>query len=511
MTLSRILIIHVVATMTATCISCSTDDIRQSDNPLIDNPQHEQPGPEPPSEELSSRNETYRPQVHFTPERNWINDPNGMVYIDGTYHLFYQYNPQGNVWGNLSWGHATSSDLLHWKEQSVALQPDALGMIFSGSAVCDKENTAGFGKNALVAVYTSADAAQQQSVAYSTDNGKSFTKYEGNPVIKNNDDNLRDPKVFWHEDSKRWIMTLAKGWKKGIEIWSSSNLKSWTKESEFFKPLAGRPDFQWECPDLLSFNFNGQRKWVLIVSVNPCGPVVGSGTMYFVGDFDGKNFTADALDYPLWLDYGMDNYAGVTWSNTGDRKLFIGWMNNWQYADRVPCDPWRSAMTLPRELALVDYNGSPLLTCPVVKEIDGIAGDWVPVESSFDTKDAYHLQLVLNLDQNTTVTLSNSQGENFSIDVYASSRMLSVHRNSKTGASSFSSMFSIASINAPLNTDGETVTLDFYVDRSSVELFSGNGRTSITNLVFPQSLYNSLTVSGAKYEARKRELNRVWQ
>ena len=401
--------------------------------------------------------------------------------------------------------------MLHWEEQAVALQPDALGMIFSGSAVCDKDNTAGFGSNALVAVYTSADAAQQQSVAYSTDNGKTFTKYEGNPVIKNNDDNLRDPKVFWHEDSKKWIMTLAKGWKKGIEIWSSSNLKNWTKESEFVMGLAGRPDFQWECPDLIPFDYNGQRKWALLVSVNPCGPVVGSGTMYFIGDFDGKNFTADKLDYPLWLDYGMDNYAGVTWSNTGDRHLFIGWMNNWQYADRVPCDPWRSAMTLPRELKLVEHEGTPLLACPVIGEIDGIADEWTNAGATFEAKDAYQLHLLINLDTNSSITLGNAQGEKFTVDVNVASRLITIHRNASTGVTNFSEMFSIPSMNAPLNTQGDKLTLDFYVDRSSVELIASDGLTSITNLVFPQTIYNSLTVSGANYEAKVRNLCRVWK
>ena len=508
---SKIIIVSVAVAMAATFTGCSDNNIRQYYNPLIDDPKTEEPTPEQPAEEVSSRNEQYRPQIHFTPAKNWINDPNGMVYIDGTYHLFYQYNPQGNVWGNLSWGHATSSDMLHWEEQAVALQPDALGMIFSGSAVCDKDNTAGFGSNALVAVYTSADAAQQQSVAYSTDNGKTFTKYEGNPVIKNNDDNLRDPKVFWHEDSKKWIMTLAKGWKKGIEIWSSSNLKNWTKESEFVMGLAGRPDFQWECPDLIPFDYNGQRKWALLVSVNPCGPVVGSGTMYFIGDFDGKNFTADKLDYPLWLDYGMDNYAGVTWSNTGDRHLFIGWMNNWQYADRVPCDPWRSAMTLPRELKLVEHEGTPLLACPVIGEIDGIADEWTNAGSTFEAKDAYQLHLLINLDTKSSITLGNAQGEKFTVDVNVASRLITVHRNAPTGVTNFSEMFSIPSMNAPLNTQGDKLTLDFYVDRSSVELIASDGLTSITNLVFPQTIYNSLTVSGANYEAKVRNLCRVWK
>ena len=499
------------AAIAATITGCTDYDIQQDYNPLIDKPQTEEPAPEQPGEEANSRNEQYRPQIHFTPAKNWINDPNGMIYLNGTYHLYYQHNPQGNGWGNLSWGHATSTDMLHWEEQPVALQPDALGMIFSGSAVCDKDNTAGFGANAIVALYTSATAAQQQSIAYSHDGGKTFTTYEGNPVIKNNDDNLRDPKVFWHEESKKWIMSLAKGWAGGMEIWSSPDLKRWTKESEFVVNLTGRPSFQWECPDLIPFEYNGKRKWVLIVSVNPCGPVLGSGTMYFVGDFDGKHFTADDLDYPLWLDYGMDNYAGVTWNNTGDRHVLIGWMNNWQYADRVPCSPWRSAMTLPRELKLVEYNGTPHLTSAVIGEISGIADEWNDVTSTFDAKDAYQLHLELDLNSNSNITLSNAQGEKFSVDLNVSAKMLSVHRNSATGVTNFAPTFSIPSINAPLNTSGDKLTLDFYVDRSSVELIASDGLTSVTNLVFPQTIYNSLSVTGTSYNAKVRNLRSVWK
>ena len=499
------------AAIAATITGCTDYDIQQDYNPLIDKPQTEEPAPEQPGEEANSRNEQYRPQIHYTPAKNWINDPNGMIYLDGTYHLYYQYNPQGNGWGNLSWGHATSTDMLHWEEQPVALQPDALGMIFSGSAVCDKDNTAGFGANAIVALYTSASAAQQQSIAYSHDGGKTFTTYEGNPVIKNNDDNLRDPKVFWHEESQKWIMSLAKGWAGGMEIWSSPDLKRWTKESEFVVNLTGRPSFQWECPDLIPFEYNGKRKWVLIVSVNPCGPVLGSGTMYFVGDFDGKHFTADDLDYPLWLDYGMDNYAGVTWNNTGDRHVLIGWMNNWQYADRVPCSPWRSAMTLPRELKLVEYNGTPHLTSAVIGEISGIADEWNDVTSTFDAKDAYQLHLELDLNSNSNITLSNAQGEKFSVDINVSAKMLSVHRNSATGVTNFAPTFSIPSINAPLNTSGNKLTLDFYVDRSSVELIASDGLTSVTHLVFPQTIYNSLSVTGTSYNAKVRNLRSVWK
>ena len=330
-------------------------------------------------------------------------------------------------------------------------------------------------------------------------------------MIPNNDDNLRDPKVFWHEESKQWVMALAKGWKMGIDFYTSTDMKNWTFKSNFFVPLSGRPSLQWECPDLISFDYNGQKKWVLIVSVNPGGPIVGSGTMYFVGQFDGTTFTADEREYPLWLDYGMDNYAGVTWSNTGDRKLLIGWMNNWQYAGAVPCTPWRSAMTLPRELKLVEYDGKPLLTCGVVKEIDNIANGWQPVSGTLDVSDAYQLSVSLNLDQNSTITLSNGQGEKFVVEVIASMRLAVVHRNAQTGKTDFAGAFSIPSMQAPLNVVGNTVTLDFFVDQSSVELLTSDGSMSITNLVFPKSIYNTLSVSGANYKAQVRQLKSVWR
>ena len=501
--------ILLIAVITSILAGCSKDDPKQeSQTPVPPTP--EQPvNPDPSTQEpvpQSSYNEQYRPQVHYTPAKNWTNDPNGLVYADGVYHLFYQFNPQGNGWGNMSWGHATSSDLIHWSEQAVALTRDDLGDIFSGSAVIDKENTAGFGAGAMVALYPSADGIQQQSVAYSTDGGKNFTRYSGNPVIRNNDDNLRDPKVFWHETSKKWVMALAKGWLRGVEFYGSTDLKSWQHLSTFVVDLPGRPSLQWECPDLLQFG----DKWVLIVSVNPGGPILGSGTMYFVGDFDGTTFTADHLDYPLWLDYGMDNYAGVTWSNTGDRKILIGWMNNWQYAGDVPCSPWRSAFTLPRELKLTEYDGKPLLTNTVIKEIDNIAGSWQDVAGTISAKDAYQLRLTIGLDQNAGITLSNANEEKFTIDIDATDRILTIHRTATTGKTTFNGTFSIPSMKAPLNVTGDNVTLEIFVDQSSVEIFTQNGSMSMTNLVFPETIYNSLSTTGTISSVQVRELNRIW-
>ena len=460
----------------------------------------------------SSYNELYRPQIHYTPAKNWINDPNGMVYADGVYHLFYQYNPKGNDWGNMSWGHATSTNLIEWEEQAVALERDALGDVFSGSAVCDAENTAGFGKGAIVALYTSSGSHQQQSLAYSTDGGKSFVRYDKNPIIANSSEaDFLDPKVFWHKETNQWIMALAKGWKYEIEFWGSADLKNWTKLSAFSTPISACNKGQWECPDLLRMSYQGKDKWVLIVSVNPGGPVSGSGTQYFIGDFDGTSFVADERNYPLWLDYGMDNYAGVTWSNVEGRQILIGWMNNWNYAGAVPANPWRSAMTLPRELKLIEWNSNPILASTVVQEIDEIAGEWQDITSeSLGMSDAYQLKLEVDITKKSTIILKNSVGEYLEMSVNAATRQLITHRTGKTGQYSFAGNFSIPSIKSPFNTDGDKVVLDIFVDRSSVEVFTENGSMVQTNLVFPNGVYNQLIVEGQTVNGKVRELKSIW-
>lgn len=483
----------------------------------IDNPDKDDNGDKPGTDDKlpavkAQYSQQYRPQVHYTPAKNWINDPNGMVLVDGVWHLFYQYNPKGNGWGNMSWGHATSKDLMHWEEQSVALVRDNLGDIFSGSAVVDKDNTAGFGAGAVIALYTSAGEHQQQSMAYSTDGAKSFKTYNGNPIIANTDKgDFRDPKVFWHEQSQQWVMSLARGWTYQIDFYVSKDLKSWEYLSSFNTPGYARCNAgQWECPDLFCLkDAAGKEKWVLIVSTNPGGPLRGSGTMYFVGDFDGKTFTADSHDYPLWLDYGMDNYAGVTWSNTGDRKVFIGWMNNWDYSGDVPCDPWRSAMTLPRELTLANVGGYYYLSCKVAKEIDAIAGNWTDISGTMPKAYAYHVQLPLDLNSDHTVTLSNEAGQTYDITVKAGARTITARRNDKSGAVAFNGSFSQYNVRAFVPGTSKDLTLDIYIDQSSVEVVSADGLVNITNLVFPSSIYNNVSVDG-EAKGRVRTLESVW-
>jgi fructan beta-fructosidase len=463
--------------------------------------------------------EPYRPSIHFTPEKYWMNDPNGMVYLDGEYHLFYQYNPYRSFWGNLSWGHAVSKNLINWEHLPTALFPDKSGDIFSGSAVIDKNNTAGFGENAMIAIYTSSGARQNQSLAYSLDKGRTFTKYEANPVLT--DENIidfRDPKVFWHKETNKWVMSLATS--QTITFYGSKNLKEWEKLSEFGDGIGGHGGV-WECPDLFPLTYNGQTKWVLLVSINPGAPNGGSGTQYFIGDFNGTAFKADNMSYPLWLDYGKDNYAGVTWNNIPEsdgRRIFIGWMSNWQYAEAVPTMTWRNGATLPRTLTLKSHpDGYPVLTSEVVSELDEISEEWVPLSNS---EEAYHLdvdnkayQLEINMAipaSNTTILkLSNDAKEEFVITIDRDATEFRTDRT-KSGKVNFSSNF--PSINtAPLYVNSENITLTLIVDNNSIEAFINGGIVQQTNLIFPQKLYNAINISGTTSHSLKiKKFNSIY-
>jgi fructan beta-fructosidase len=455
--------------------------------------------------------EQYRPQFHFSPKANWMNDPNGMVYLNGTYHLFFQHNPGGTTWGPMHWGHATSSDLMHWTEQPIALYPDSLGTIFSGSAVVDKENTACFGKNAIIAIFTHhnkkiEDAKtglhQYQSIAYSTDEGKTWTKYKGNPVLPNPGIwDFRDPKVQWYEAGKKWLMTLAT--KDRITFYSSPNLKSWTKESEFGEKL-GAHGGVWECPDLISLDYNATKKWVLLVSINPGGPTSGSATQYFVGDFDGKTFVPDNTS-TRWVDYGADDYAGVTFSNTGNRKIFIGWMTNWNYANVVPTKAWRSAMTIPRELKLTDVNGTLYLVAEPVSELAKITGpsaslenvafngdyDLSPKISAFGGK--YLLNIELANREDITLHLSNAKGNEVLVGYDKASNTYYVDRT-RSGDVGFEQSFA-RKTTAPRVAAGEGLSIKLLVDVASAEVFTDDGLSVLTNIFFPGEPLNQLHIT----------------
>nr|WEI57563.1 putative GH32 family protein [Micropterna sequax] len=451
-------------------------------------------------------NEKYRPDYHFSPPYGWTNDPNGMVYHNGEYHLYYQHNPYGSMWGNMSWGHTVSKDLKKWEHLPVAIVGDSLGAIFSGSTVIDKDNTAGFGKDAMIAIYTSAGQAQTQSIAYSTDNGRTFTKYEKNPVLTDpNYVDFRDPKVFWHEASKQWIMSLATS--QVITFYSSPNLKEWNKLSEFGQGL-GAHSGVWECPDLFPMSYNGQSKWVLFVSINPGGPNGGSATQYFIGNFDGKTFKADSLPYPLWLDYGRENYAGVTWNSAPDnRRIFIGWMSNWDYTNQVPTLNFRNAMTIARELKLV-HNGKHLVVAnPPVKEIYDLRADTkdLPdilvnkthtIDKLLDNNDgSYEIEMTFVPNQSTKFDfkLLNRKGEELSFTFDIKNESLIVDR-SKSGIIDFSTNFGSTAIKAPIHKSA-TYTIRLLMDKASSELFVNNGEITLTNTLFPTEPYNTLMIN----------------
>lgn len=450
-------------------------------------------------------NETFRPAYHFSPEYGWMNDPNGMVYLDGEYHLFFQYNPYGTRWQNMHWGHAVSTDMVSWTYLPTPLAPDSLGAVFSGSAVIDANNTAGFGKNAMVAIYTNAGEVQAQSIAYSTDRGRTFTKYKGNPVISNPGiADFRDPKVRWHEETKQWIMTLAT--KQTVTFYSSQDLKKWNMLSTFGDGIGSHAGV-WECPDLFPLNYQGKTKWVLLVSINPGGPNHGSATQYFIGDFDGKNFVADTLPYPLWLDYGRDNYAGVTWSNipkSDGRTILMGWMSNWDYANDVPTHYFRSAMTIPRELAL-QHNGRHLqLTNFPVNELAKLRGkvknipdQEIQKEKVFDnilTNNKGIFEIEMTLKPNSAgvfgFSISNKEGESvrYVFDLKQNSLMVDRH---KSGLTDFNHNFASVAF-API-TRKDSYQVKLLVDRASSEIFINGGEAVLTNIHFPASWYNSLT------------------
>ena len=429
----------------------------------------------------TTNREKFRPVYHHTPLYGWMNDPNGMFYKDGVWHLYYQYNPYGSQWENMTWGHSTSKDLIHWEAQPLAIEADWLGAIFSGSAVVDKDNTAGFGRKAVIAMYTSAGAAQTQSIAYSADGGQTFTKYAGNPVITYNAPDFRDPKVFWHEQTKRWIVVLAVG--QEVQFYSSTNLKDWKYESSFGREY-GNHDGVWECPDLFKVN---SEKWVLLLNINPGGPFGGSATQYFVGTFDGHTFTCeDNPSETKWMDYGKDHYATVTFHGAPDGRIVaLPWMSNWQYANQVPTQQFRSANGLPRDLGLTTVDGETYLTSTPSKEVSALRGKKVkqPTETC---------EIVVDVKGSANITLSNAKGEQVTMNYDAQKQTFSMDRT-KSGDVSFSEAFPCVTT-AP--TYGSIRQLRLFIDRCSIEAFDSEGKMAMTNLVFPSEPYNTIKVKG---------------
>ncbi len=485
----------------------------------------------------------FRPQYHFSPHEKWMNDPNGMVFYQGEYHLFYQYYPDSTVWGPMHWGHAVSTDLVHWEHLPIALYPDSLGYIFSGSAVVDWTNTSGFGtadNPPLVAIFTyhspereqvGTGNHQTQGIAYSLDRGRTWIKYDGNPVLSRETSvDFRDPKVFWHEASDGWVMVLAEADKIGF--YGSKDLKSWSFLS-YFGENDGSHTGVWECPDLFPLkDVGGNERWVLIVSIGTGGPM-GSDTQYFVGNFDGTTFVNQ--HYPertLWLDYGKDNYAGVTWSDVSEsdgRRLFMGWMSNWQYAQVVPTESWRSSMTLPRELALYNTPQGYRVANRPVKELGFLRTNVLPINrllvagmADWSDKlmgDGTLLNFELTVtdisrqERSWKLTFSNTKSESLAIGFDDSSDRYYIDRG-VSGLVDFSEDFAGVHY-APRISEVPQMPVSIWLDRSSIEMFADNGTVVMTDLIFPTEPYTNLLFETGEeavlVEGEVFELKSIWQ
>ena len=439
----------------------------------------------------TTNRERFRPAYHHTPQYGWMNDPNGMFYKDGVWNLYYQWNPYGSQWENMHWGHSTSHDLIHWETQPMALEPDWLGSIFSGSCVTNGSE--------VVAFYTSAGRHQTQSMAVSKDGGVTFQKFEGNPVLTTSDvADFRDPRPFWNNEAGMWNLILAAG--QEMRIYSSKDLKEWTFESSFGKEY-GNHGGVWECPDLFPLYFNPSSvgaqessksqniKWVLLCNINPGGPFGGSATQYFVGQFDGHKFTCESMPkVTKWLDYGKDHYATVSFYNAPEnRRVVMAWMSNWQYANQVPTKQFRSANSIPRDLGLFRYGEETYVSAVPSKEMLNMRGATLK-------KPSEACEIVIDLKDKATVTLSNSKGEKVTMNYDAAKRTFSMDRT-KSGDTGFSESFPCVT-EAP--TYGTIKQLRLFIDRCSIEAFDSEGKMSMTNLVFPSEPYNNIKVSGGK-------------
>ena len=488
--------------------------------------------------------EPHRPQIHFSPPANWMNDPNGMVYADGEYHLFYQYYPNATVWGPMHWGHAVSRDLVHWENLPVALAPDRLGYIFSGSAVLDAGNSSGFGdgKNApLVAMFTyhNMDGEQAgrrdfqyQGIAYSVDKGRTWTKYDKNPVIPNTENikDFRDTKLFWNEATKSWKVVLAVG--DHVRFYGSSDLKNWSLSGEFGKANGSHAGV-WECPDMFPLKVEGtnRTKWVLLSSINPGGANGGSATQYFVGDFDGKTFKSD--DAPatvLWFDGGRDDYAGVTWSNAPDnRRVFLGWMSNWDYAQTVPTAKWRSAMTLPRELSLRNTpNGIRLFQKPVAEteklrmsetlrlKNKSIENPLMLGENKSPLREMiFEIDLAKTTAKDFGVEAGNIKGETFKVGYDVATKRFYTDRT-KSGNTDFSPEFAKSRFFSPRFSRENRLRLHLFFDAASVEMFADDGANAMTDVFFPTEDFTSFRLfsDGGKtrvLNAQSWNLKSIWR
>jgi fructan beta-fructosidase len=446
--------------------------------------------------------EKYRPLYHYTPKENWMNDPNGMVYFDGEYHLSYQHDNYDKVFSNMSWGHAISTDLVHWKEYPKAIVPDndGLGMIFSGSAVVDKNNCAGFGVNTLIAFYTSTEPMQQQCMAYSTDKGRSWTKYSGNPVLKNTGSrDFRDPKVFWHDGTKKWIMILAVGDK--VEFYNSSDLKNWNYLSSFGS-YEGSHGGVWECPEMFMLPVDGDKenmKWLLKVDLGDNAIGGGSGGQYFIGNFDGNKFTNEnSKSTTLWIDYGADFYASQSWSGTaeaGGDYYWLGWMNNWKYGQLIPTKPWKGAMSIPRKIGLRSFADGVRLVQSPVSQLESLRYDSKKISNKVISPDKNILkgysgenyEIVAEFELGTAeefgFKLRKSESEETTLAYDTKKKIISVNR-ANSGVVNFHEIFK-RKFSAELKPVDNKIKMHIFIDSSSIEVFGNDGEVVMTNLIFP--------------------------
>ena len=487
----------------------------------------------------SSYDQPWRPQYHFTPPQNFMNDPNGTVFYKGEYHLFYQHNPEGNVWGHMSWGHAVSTDLVHWQNLPVAIPEDPNYMIYSGSAVVDKNNSSGLCKNpdphdrsCLVAIYTAAfKDRQKQHIAFSNDRGRTWTNYSGNPVADVDAPDFRDPNVFWYEPQHKWVMVTVLADERTLLLFDSPDLKHWTKRSTFGP--SGDAAGQWECPDLIELPVEGtnEKRWVLIINRNPGAPAGGTGVRYLIGKFDGTKFTSEIPDSPvLWADWGKDFYATNTWNDmpaTDSRRVWIGWFSNWQYANVEPTVLWRGGLSVPRTLMLRRFHDGLRLVQKPVHELESLrhekfraaTGSVADINrriAETGTKGAvYELEAELEPGQATEIGFRLRKWKDVEtlVGINAARSEVFVDKT-KSGETSFSKDFPGRHAATIENTG--RIKLHIFVDRSSVEVFVNDGERALSERIYPPASSDQIELyangSGVKVISLTIwELDSVWK
>jgi sucrose-6-phosphate hydrolase SacC (GH32 family) len=474
---------------------------------------------------------TGMPGSVISAQRNWINDPNGLIWLDGEYHLFFQYNPFGNQWGHMSWGHAVSTDLIHWQELPVVIPEDERASIFSGSVVLDRHNTSGFGRGdvaPLVACYTGClrrkEGGQAQELAYSLDRGRTWTKYEANPVLDLGLRDFRDPKVFWHAPTARWVMVVVLPDDRRARFYASSNLKDWVWLSDFDAPFEGQGI--WECPDLIPLpTLDGGTVWLFKVDVFAGHPSGDAGARIFFGQFDGTRFVADSETAPRWADWGADFYAALSWADAPPvdgqaRALWLAWQNCHRVAKHLPTDPFRGAMSVPRELRVARENGQWVLRQQPVRELKALRGTPRSLaDVAVDTRlldlqallptdgDARLLDVELTLhgvspDGIVTLLLRHGPGAGLRVGVDATRRTVFVDRSQADFAPPGDELWPQRRHAPEAFKPGEPLKLRVLLDWASVEVFAGQGEACLSEQILPGDAHQGLALQAEQGSAR---------